>query len=415
MLQAVAAALIKRYPIDGTTADAGGPDVAGAAIVGRHEFFGSLIYTRRHADYIAFDAEVTAILSRAQERPMHELTAALESAHQQSVLERFAALCREAGLLDGNGRLDGLFLARRPSEHERLSAPMRVCLSCTRASTYPSASAVMPAGLPVPGELTTREVKALIDAMAAAGCFVLDLDGGDPLVRADLPSIIEHANDSGVAVAVTTNAGAATREVVEELQRLQIQAFTVRLEGATPAIVDAVRGRPGAFEMAFEGIQRLRTLGVPVSLQWPVITTNAGELHGMAGLVSRLDLQQLFVSPLTVAGSPVVPPELLLGPDEIERLYTDAEAVAKSAGVAIVTPRRSVKTLFPDRCACGTTRCFVDPRGHVSPSGFTTDVGDSVRERTLDDIWRSSPAFETVWRQPAVAPAECPSCAYFRT
>jgi MoaA/NifB/PqqE/SkfB family radical SAM enzyme len=137
----------------------------------------------------------------------------------------------------------------------------------------------------------------------------------------------------------------------------------------------------------------------------------------MAALVSRLDLRQLLVYPLTAACPAASQPELLLGADAIEQLYTDAEAVSKSTGVAIGTPRRAARSLFPNRCACGTTRCFVDPRGYVSPSGFTRDVpaADSLRERTLDEIWRSGAAFGTVWQPPEVPEAECPCCGYFGT
>src|SRR5579862_7569992 len=43
------------------------------------------------------------------------------------------------------------------------------------------------------GELTTAEVKGILDQLAAAGTFFLTLSGGELLVRSDFFELLEHA------------------------------------------------------------------------------------------------------------------------------------------------------------------------------------------------------------------------------
>jgi len=407
-LQSVAAVLINRYPSD----DAAGADAKHAAVVWRREYFGSLPYLRQEGDYVPFDLEATEILVRAGTRSIDDLAESLASDEQRATLQRFGLLCRQAGILTDAGMRIGVFLPEGRVAEGRLSAPTRTIFSCTQASTHPGDASLVATGLPLPGELTTREVMQLIDDLASSGCFLLDLDGGEPLVRADLPAILEHARNSGLSVSITTYAAAATREVVEELRRARIVRFTVRFDGATAEVVDEIRQQAGAFDAAMKGIARLEGLGLPLHAQWLVTRRNVHQLPAMVDLTSRLELQPLRLYAAPALGPAAHHPDLLLDAKEIERLYTEAGALAERTGVKIVTPRTPRHRFLKHHCACATTSCHVDPRGGVSPSGLISPApGDSVRDRKLSEIWASSALFEA-WRKRPLD-EECPGCNYF--
>ena len=65
-----------------------------------------------------------------------------------------------------------------------------------------------PGSLPLVDELRTNEIITLIDQVAAMACFKMRLDGGDPLVRADLPALIDHANGQLIDICLVTNGDA---------------------------------------------------------------------------------------------------------------------------------------------------------------------------------------------------------------
>src|SRR5438045_6758485 len=56
------------------------------------------------------------------------------------------------------------------------------------------------------GEMTTAEIKGLLDQMADAGVFFLVLSGGEIFLRRDLLDIVEHARKLQFAVKLKTNA-----------------------------------------------------------------------------------------------------------------------------------------------------------------------------------------------------------------
>jgi MoaA/NifB/PqqE/SkfB family radical SAM enzyme len=411
-LRDVAAVLVKRYPRDTARGGASRADVTSATVVARHEFFGSLLYHRSYVDYLPFDREATDIFIRAQDRPVAQLSAALSNEEQRATFDKFVALCRQADLFTAAGTFNGVFLEEARPAHGRLSAPTRAILSCTNACPYTCDHCVFSAGTPHIGELTTREVTKLIDELVDCGCFLLEMDGGEPLVRADLPRIVEHANDNGVSVRIATNGAAATREVVAELGRVRIQSVKVRLDGATANVCDAMRRQPGAFDAAIEGITRLKGLRTPIDVQWMVTKTNAHQLASVAELVRRLELQLLRVYPVLPVGRAADHPHLLLSSDEIDRLCTEAEEISERTGLTMITPRSPRVDFFRNRCACGTMVCHVSSRGDVSPSAFLgAKPGDTLRERRLTDVWASSEAFRA-WRdQPAQV--RCASCSYY--
>src|SRR5438034_10978147 len=56
------------------------------------------------------------------------------------------------------------------------------------------------------GEMTTTEIKHLLDEMAEAGVFILTLSGGEIMLRKDFFEILEHARQLMFCVKLKTNA-----------------------------------------------------------------------------------------------------------------------------------------------------------------------------------------------------------------
>jgi MoaA/NifB/PqqE/SkfB family radical SAM enzyme len=62
----------------------------------------------------------------------------------------------------------------------------------------------LPAAAPA-ADLGTAEICTIIDDAARLGLYCLVLSGGEPLLRDDLPEIIDHAHARGLFVSMTTN------------------------------------------------------------------------------------------------------------------------------------------------------------------------------------------------------------------
>ena len=68
-------------------------------------------------------------------------------------------------------------------------------------------------------ELTTNQVKNILDQVAAAGCLFLTFTGGEVLLRPDFPEIYLHAKQLGILVSIFTNGTLFSQRVIDLLAK----------------------------------------------------------------------------------------------------------------------------------------------------------------------------------------------------
>jgi len=68
------------------------------------------------------------------------------------------------------------------------------------------------------GDMSAIQLKRLINQLSRAKVFQLAIGGGEPLMRTDLPEIIEHCNNKGIVANLTTNGTLLNRETAKELR-----------------------------------------------------------------------------------------------------------------------------------------------------------------------------------------------------
>lgn len=401
-----------------TAAAAASPPVLAVAnYVGRREWFGSLIYDRRHDDYIAFGAEETALFVRGQHESLATVAAAVADDASRAVVDRYLQLCRSIDLVDEHDRVPWSFLDDRAAAG-RLAAPTFVHYACTSACTFACEHCFSNSGLARAGELTTAQACALIDEMASIGALQLRLGGGEPLVRADLPALVRHANERGVSVSISTNAVAATDSVVAALAGCRIAAVLVSMDAASAEIYDRMRGEAGAFEQALAGLRRLQALKAPLVFRTMVTSSTIDQVAAVARLAAANGVARVDLRPVMAAGRAARHTGLTITTADMNRVWESLAGITAETGVAIDAPERVPRDrrwLMPGfGCECGHTRCYIDSRGHVSPSGLVSaqPSAASVREQPLREIWASDPAIVRFRMQ--AGNETCAGCGHFR-
>lgn len=99
-------------------------------------------------------------------------------------------------------------------------------------------------------ELTTDEIKSLIDQIKKMGTQRLGIWGGEPLVRDDIGEIVDYALDKGLYVTLDSN-GYLLPEKIEKLKRLP--HLLLSLDGPEEAH-DANR-EPGSFKKVMKAVE----------------------------------------------------------------------------------------------------------------------------------------------------------------
>lgn len=149
------------------------------------------MYDRRNRDYIPFDQQATQIFQLAQTKPLAEIFSLIQSEFDEASLKTFYALCQQVGIFNSFGQFTGVFLKNPPLD-KVMSAPTLVHLAVTNACNFRSGHCFASSGQPYADELTTFEIKRLIDDLAEMGCFKIKFGGGEPLVRRDLPELVRY-------------------------------------------------------------------------------------------------------------------------------------------------------------------------------------------------------------------------------
>jgi Fe-coproporphyrin III synthase len=150
-------------------------------------------------------------------------------------------------------------------------------------------------------ELSTAEGKALIDDCAEFGVPVILFSGGEPVLREDLPELIDHTVKKGIRAVISTNGTLISKEKARILARYSLSYVGVSLDGLA-GINDAFRGVEGAFAKAIEGIRNARDAGIKVGLRFTINKKNIDEIPGIFDLLEEERIQRICFYHLVYAG-----------------------------------------------------------------------------------------------------------------
>ena len=134
-------------------------------------------------------------------------------------------------------------------------------------------------------ELTADEYRRVSREMAEMGCFLLSIEGGEPLVRVDLCDILE-AFSAHHLTALFTNGWYMTPEKARALFNAGLTHANVSIDYPDAARHDEKRRLHGATERAWKAVEMLRDAAPRGGKQVHVMTVLMEDNHR--------DLEQLF-------------------------------------------------------------------------------------------------------------------------
>ncbi len=285
-----------------------------------------------------------------------------------------------------------------------------------------------------PGELSTAEGRALLDAVARLGSMIV-LTGGDPMKRPDLWELIAHGRERHVPISITPAiTPLLTRADVERFRDVGITAMGVSLDGPTPAVHDGFRQVEGTFARSLEALAWARDAGVHVQVNTSVTLDTLPHLPAMfellRGYAPPIRRWSLFLLVPVGRGVELGVPTA----EEVERLFAWVYEVSRDAPFHVGTTeaphyrrywieRKLAEGLTAAEIAQQAGRMafgirdgngvvFVSHRGDVFPAGFLPEpVLGNVRERPLDALYREAPALR-VLQDPTRFGGRCGRCEY---
>jgi MoaA/NifB/PqqE/SkfB family radical SAM enzyme len=130
-------------------------------------------------------------------------------------------------------------------------------------------------------ELSTQELRRIIDEIAEAGCLALLLTGGEPILRSDFREIYAYIRKQGIFVTLFTNGTCLSEDVADVLGAYPPKKVEITLYGATEPTHDKVTGVPGSYRQCLRAIRLLVERRLPFELKSTVSLDNYHEIPMM--------------------------------------------------------------------------------------------------------------------------------------
>ncbi|MGD0906566.1 MAG: radical SAM protein [Candidatus Acidiferrales bacterium] len=259
------------------------------------------------------------------------------------------------------------------------------------------------------GEMTTAEIKDLLDQMADAGVFYLTISGGEIMMRRDFFEILEYARLRTFCVKLKTNGILIRKKEADRIKALGVETVQISIYSHIPEVHDAITKLPGSLEQSIEAIRLLRAHGLNVVVANVVMTQNVNDYLPVRALAAELGAQ-FFVDPT------ITP--MMDGDRSILNLNVDEAAlreVFRNEALVGNVEEFCAPPLGPDEdaldmlpCSAGHTACYVSPYGDVYPCVQFPLPSGNVRRTKFVDIWRDSPQLQEVR---SITLRDMPSCS----
>ncbi|MBE9375519.1 mycofactocin radical SAM maturase [Saccharopolyspora sp. HNM0983] len=299
-----------------------------------------------------------------------------------------------------------------------LESPICLTWEWTYACNLSCAHCLSSSGRRDPDELSTDEIKAVIDELQRMQVFYVNIGGGEPTVRDDFWDLVDYAVNHQVGIKFSTNGFRITPERARWLAATDYVDVQISLDGATAEVNDAVRG-PGSYDTAMTAMRNLAAAGMRGFKISVVMTSqNVDQLDDFQAIADSFDAQ-LRITRLRPSGRGAdVWDELHPRAEQQYQIYRwlldNGENVLTGDSFFHLNALGSEQLPGLNLCGAGRVVCLIDPVGDVYACPFAIHdefFAGNVREAGFGAVWRDSELFAEL-RQPQTGGA-CVSCSAY--
>jgi len=263
------------------------------------------------------------------------------------------------------------------------------------------------------GEMTTAEIKGVLDQLAEAGVFFLIFSGGEVFLRRDFFELVGHARRLLFSVKIKTNAVMIGESEAQRLRALNVDTVQISLYSHRPEVHDAITKLPHSFERTIKAVRFLRDRGVRVTIANVLMTANLADHYGVQKLAAELGVHYTLdptITPMMDGDASVL--ALRIPGEELPEIFRNPALVANQEEFCAPPKPVSEEDLDGYSCSAGHSFCYISPYGDVFPCVQFPLPSGNVRRQKFLDIWNSSPQLAEVRSIKARDLTVCSSCSH---
>lgn len=244
-------------------------------------------------------------------------------------------------------------------------------------------------------ELSTEEVRSLMDQLYEIGVDRLGFIGGEPLLRGDITELVAYASQRGIKTEVYTNGYLLTAKMVKKLRDAGLRRIGISIDSSNERLHDKLRGIDGCFKKALEGIKLCVNNNILVTINVVATKNNVrnGDLRNVVLLGKTLKVDGIIITPPTLIGGWLhAKRELLTNKD-----YNKIVQLKKMGPVKSEVEKVWGRMYRSCICRIGG-RIEITAYGNVQPCWAVPLSFGNVREKPIKDIMKSMNAYMKRYR-----------------
>jgi radical SAM protein with 4Fe4S-binding SPASM domain len=270
------------------------------------------------------------------------------------------------------------------------------------------------------GQLRTEDYLAMMDKVVGqSGADHITITGGEPLLRKDALTIIEHACELVSTVQVITNGSHVTQDTIDRFKKAGVRAVQLTLLSADRDRHNALKGAD-CFDDTVRAAYNLVQARVPVQVCFVAMNENWEDFEGVMELCYALGVRAITynrMSPTGVAIHHVA--QLMPAVEQVEHNLDTAERLGRQWKIQVATAMPIPPCLirlerYPwvqfGFCSTGTDspNIAIDAKGNVRSCNLSSNIMGNVVDQDWPEIYAST-YLHTFKRQ---VPAMCKGCKY---
>lgn len=237
-------------------------------------------------------------------------------------------------------------------------------------------------------ELSTDELKKVLDQLAHEGCLFLLLTGGEPFLRKDLMEILDYATAKGFLVTLKTTGILMTPQAARAIHGYGVSEVHISILASTAAAHDALMRREGAFDKAISAVGMLREAGVRVKIKSIITKGHVEEIEKLFALCRELNLSEEDITfDATIfpkCNADTLPLQCRMGDDELRKFFYTLrkQHIPQFPFVGVDEPLDDAAV----SCHAGRSGIAISPDGTVFPCLSLSVLIGNVKDQPLREI-----------------------------
>lgn len=274
-------------------------------------------------------------------------------------------------------------LSRRPVPDQFSIAVMKACPNdCIHCSAPSRQGQILESSL----------VKSALSQALDMGSYLITFDGGEPMLRHDLPELVSSVDARAVAASFTSGYHLSA-ERARELKQAGLYAVRISIDSPREEEHDRIRGRAGAYGDALSGVKNALEAGLLVDLFMVTSPHNIDLLEEAFSLASDLGVHELSLYEIVAVGRWATHESEVLSYGDVLRLERFHKDKNRSEGPRVTAlPYLLGPEMFG--CFAGRRWIHVDGDGEALPCAYMPLSFGNIRDKSLKEIWKDMTSYQ---------------------